>query len=122
MEEASISLTLNQAQRSQLFAHMLVYLFSLTLKPAVPRHQVGMEIAQEVAYRLLQFCENESDEMVFLLNPKEAQVIRYVLMMLKPVYEQWPESPVTPLAIEHLTACLLLLREAEQRTSRGTER
>lgn len=113
MAETATRLTLNRAQRSQFFAHLLIYLCSLTLKPLAPRHQESLEIIRDVTRRLYLFCLDESDETTFWLSQKEAQFIRYVLLMLKLFYEQWPNSPDTPLAIAHLSACLLILQEAE---------
>lgn len=112
MDETAIRLTLDRAQRAQLFAHLVVYLSSLTLSPLAPRHEASFEEIHEVAYRLHRFCLDESEEAAFWLSSQEAQLVQEVLIQLKPIYGQWPESPETPLALEHLSACLLLLQKA----------
>ena len=113
MAEGPIQLTVNRVQRSQLFAHTLVYLFYLPLHPALVRDRDMIETIQEVNYRLHQCCLDKHESATFVLTPHEVQSVREVLERLKPLYEQWPDSPITPIAVEHLAVCRRLLQEAE---------
>ena len=116
MAERVLSLHLKQAQRSQLFAHLMTYLFSIALHTTfVDNVSPGnREIAQEIAYRLFRLCGDESEEGIFLLSLEEGQVIKDALLRLQPMYEQWAKTAADTFALEHLFTCRLLLQEAEQ--------
>lgn len=121
MAEGTIQLDLNRVQRSHLFAHTLVYLFSVPLHPTLVRDKAMIETIQEVNYRLHQCCLDERESVPFVLTFQEAHSIRAVLERLKPLYEQWPDAPMTPVAVEHLARCLRLFHEGEPSGDLPTE-
>lgn len=114
MAEATIRLTLNGAQRSQVFAHLLTYLFHLAAHPSERRVKADMEIIQEVTYRLFQKCLETSEESVFQLSLKEGLMVRSAFLYLKDLYKQHMQAESSALALEHLSVCLSLLQEAKQ--------
>lgn len=117
MAEVTIQLTFNSAQRSQWFAHLLTYLFHLASHPGERRVKADIAIIQEVMYRLFQTCLETDEESVFLLSQKEALMVHSTLLYLKDLYQQHMQAEASVLALEHLSACLSLLQEAEQRAS-----
>jgi hypothetical protein len=120
MAEIVIALTLDQVQRGQLFAHLLVYLFHLGLHPGDTRHRTRMGIVLEVTCRLKYACRDEREQVVFPISSQETQAVKEVFLILQPIYEQAAQTEMRVFALDHLAACLALLEEAEQQASTGT--
>ena len=120
MEEGSVLLTLDQAQRAVFLAQVLASLFSLTQRPSEARHQARIQRLQEISGRLFHWCLEEEDRPL-LLSPREAQTLRCALILLQPLYEQWEETEARRVALAHLSTCLALVQEAEQQAA-GRER
>jgi hypothetical protein len=120
MEEEMISLPLDQAQRAQLFAHLLTYLLCLAMPSARHRASKDLAILQEVAYRLHQFCLRP-EERLFGLSMKELATVRRTLLLLQPLYEQEPNGEPYAFVREHLSSCLSLVQQAEQHAKPNAE-
>lgn len=119
MSEPMIPLSFDHIQRASLTAHLLTYLFSRVGKPYATRQERIAEAVHEVTYRLLHLPE-EGTRTIVPLSHTEWQSIRYALLILKPLYEQWPDAPSAPIALEHLAACLALLDQAVRQTHART--
>ena len=121
MSEPMILVRLDRMQHASLTAHLLTYLFSRVVKPRATRQAMIAEMVQQVTYLLHHPACEEQGQVVLLLSRMELQSVRYALMILKPLYQQWPDAPSTPLALEHLNSCLALLEQAEQQARLRTE-
>lgn len=118
MEEETIPLPLDQAQRAQLFAHLLTYLLCLAMTPAGCNEQEDLALIQEVAYRLHQFCHTPHEH-IFQLSRKELTAVTVTLRLLQPLYEQQPEVEANAFVLEHLSSCLSLVQQAEHHATRS---
>jgi hypothetical protein len=113
VSEPTLPLRLNHQQRISLLAHLLTFLFSRVTASAGTRQTRITEAVDTVTYQLLHLPE-EDDQTVVSLTRLEAQCVRSALIILKSLYEEWPDTPNAPIALEHLAACFALLEQAEQ--------
>lgn len=114
MIERSISLVLTRAQCLQWHAHMLTYVYSYVLQPHVPKDQARMETLTALNSRFFASGMQEGPTMRLLLNAEEVQAVKHMLSTLEQLYEREPRAPHALMALEHLAACRVQLRQAEQ--------
>ena len=120
MAEENYAFSLNLMQWAQMLAHLQTYLFvfSILALPETPEQKARCELLVELGYRLCQAREKEWDEtqdtMAFSLSQEEMQTLKEILATLQPEYEARNASQSNPLALEHLTACRLLLEAVER--------
>lgn len=121
MPERTLQLTLNQHQRFAFFTHILMYLLDSAHHPSEPRSKEIIEILQEVAYQLRPWHESEKESFEISILPGTVGVIKRMMAVLQPLYEQWEQRDAYPVALQDLATCRKLVEEAEQQTSTRME-
>jgi excisionase family DNA binding protein len=114
MAEGGWQLRVSRAQLEQFNAHLFVYVWYLAVQAsALP--QPTLETAKDLGSRFLDlFCTGEETEFFLTLSAEEVWVLNDLFLMLRRQYSQSPSSQERSLALEHLSACRLLVRQAER--------
>jgi hypothetical protein len=124
-ETAGVEVLLSRAQRWQLYAHCLTYMYSLMWNPSAPRQDAMIDGIQGVGIRLAGSWKEEQEEVLLALSADEVQALQAMCAALQPLYEQWSTTAASAQALEHLENCRAWLEKAEQhaqsQASQGTE-
>ena len=113
-ETRGMKLRLSRAQRWQLYAHCLTYMYSLMWNPSASRQDATRDNVQAIGIRLAGLWKDEQEDVLLTLSASEVQALQTMCTALQPLYAQWSTTKASAQALEHLTACCAMLEEAEQ--------